>query len=328
MKKQAAAKGKTETKSTSVKNSQPVKTRTATQSESKKTLPDFEKKNYMMVPVNLIVIDEKLNPREDYGNIEELMHSIAENGLRNAVKGFQKEGKIFLREGFRRMRAVKLAIEKGFQIDRIPMLLEDRALTEEERTLEFLINNDGKPFTMLEQSEVIRRLLNFGWKVTDVVKKTGKARGYIENLIHLTKVPMKVSNFIKEDKISAHAVIQIIAASKGNAEKVVQDVEAAMQNAKQAGKEKATPKHVENKQVKGQSYSKFYKWAEEIADLIAGKKETIQARQEVLDKLMICFENGQSAKQMADSYFTDKTKLPAKPSTPAKTAPAKKTVKK
>lgn len=327
MKKQAAAKGKTETKSTIAKTNQAMIT-TTTKLESKKVQPELEKKNYVMVPVNLIMIDEKLNPREDYGNIEELMASIAENGLRNAVKGFQKDGKIFLREGFRRMRAVKLAIEKGFQIDRVPMLLEERAMTEEERTLEFLINNDGKPFTMLEQSEVIRRLLNFGWKVTDIVKKTGKARGYIENLIHLTKVPLKVHNFIKEDKISAHAVIQIIAASKGNAEKVVQDVEAAMQNAKEAGKEKATPKHVENKQVKGQSYGKFYKWAEEIADLIAGKKETIQARQEVLDKLMISFENGQSTKQMAETYFTDKSKLPAKTAAPAKAAPAKKNAKK
>lgn len=326
MKKQAAAKGKTETKNATNKTNQKMAT-TAIKTESKKVQPELEKKNYVMVPVNLIVIDEKLNPREDYGNIEELMASIAENGIRNAVKGFQQDGKIYLREGFRRMRAVKLAIEKGFQIDRVPMLLEERAMTEEERTLEFLINNDGKPFTMLEQSEVIRRLLNFGWKVTDIVKKTGKARGYIENLIHLTKVPLKVHNFIKEDKISAHAVIQIIAASKGNAEKVVQDVEAAMQNAKQAGKEKATPKHVENKQVKGQSYGKFYKWAEEIADLIAGKKETYQQKQEVLDKLMISFENGQSAKQMAETYFTDKSKVPAKPAA-SKTDPAKKSGKK
>ena len=326
MKKQAAAKGKTETKSATPKNNQAMAS-TATKTESKKAQPELEKKNYVMVPVNLIVIDEKLNPREDYGNIDELMASIAENGIRNAVKGFQKDGKIYLREGFRRMRAVKLAIEKGFQIDRVPILLEERAMTEEERTLEFLINNDGKPFTMLEQSEVIRRLLNFGWKVTDIVKKTGKARGYIENLIHLTKVPLKVHNFIKEDKISAHAVIQIIAASKGNAEKVVQDVEAAMHNAKQAGKEKATPKHVENKQVKGQSYGKFYKWAEEIADLIAGKKETYQQKQEVLDKLMISFENGQSAKQMTETYFTDKSKVPAKPAA-SKTTPAKKSGKK
>jgi hypothetical protein len=152
MKKQTTAKDKTETKSSTTKTNQAMVT-AAIKTESKKAQPELEKKNYVMVPVSLIVIDEKLNPREDYGNIDELMASIAENGIRNAVKGFQKDGKIYLREGFRRMRAVKLAIEKGFQIDRVPMLLEERAMTEQERTLEFLINNDGKPFTMLEQSD-------------------------------------------------------------------------------------------------------------------------------------------------------------------------------
>lgn len=311
MKNQTTAKGKTESKNETAKNDQAMTT--TNKVENQKALPELEKKNYVMVPVNMITIDEKLNPREDYGNVEELMASIAENGLRNAVKGFQKDGKIYLREGFRRMRAVKMALDKGIKIDRVPMLLEERAMTEEERTLEFLINNDGKPFTMLEQSEVIRRLINFGWKVTDIVKKTGKARGYIENLIHLTKVPMKVHNYIKEDKISAHAVIQIIAASKGDAEKVSEEVETAMQKAKEAGKEKATPKHVENKQVKGQSFGKFYKWAEEILDTIAGRKDTRKDNEEVLSYIMVAFENGQRAKDVAERYFIDKTKTVSEP---------------
>lgn len=80
--------------------------------------------------------------------------------------------------------------------------------------------------------------------------------------------------------------------------------------------------------MKSQSFGKFYRWAEEIADLIAGKKETLKDREEVLDKLLIAFENGQSAKQMAETYFTDKSKLPAKTTTPIKAAPAKKSAKK
>lgn len=289
MKHQTNAKGKTDSKAGATNNAK----------------TELEKKPYHMVPVNMIVVDEKLNPRQDYGNVEELMNSIAENGIRNALKGFQKEGKIYLREGFRRMRAVKLAIEKGFDIQRVPVLIEERLMSEEERTLEFLINNDGKPFTMLEQSEVIRRLLNFGWKVTDIVKKTGKARGYIDNLILLTKTPMKVQYYMRAEKISAHAVIQIAQTTKGDADKITNEVEAAVQKAKEAGNEKATPKHVENKSVKGKSFGKFYKWAEEIADVLAGKKDVIKPREEVLNKLLIAFENGQHAFQFAQSYFTE-----------------------
>lgn len=293
---------------------------------SKTAATAFQKGNYSLVPPSVIIVDEKKNPRQDYGNIEELMLSIVENGIRNPLKGYEKDGKVYLREGFRRMRAVKLALEKGKTVERVPVILEDRPMSEEERTLEFLINNDGKPFTMLEQSEVIRRLLNFEWKVTDIVKKTGKARGYVENLILLTRVSMKIQNYIKDGKISAHAVIQIMQAVKGDAEKAAKEVETAIQAAKESGKEKATPKHVAAPQVKSQSFGKFYKWAEEIADTIAQSKNVIKQREEVLDKLLIAFENGQPASQFAQSYFIDKTAKPA--TAPAKNNADKKATKK
>jgi ParB/RepB/Spo0J family partition protein len=292
---------------------------------SKPVATAFQTGNYSLVPPSQIIVDEKKNPREEYGNVEELMLSIVENGIRNPLKGYLKDGKVILREGFRRMRAVKLALEKGKTIERVPVIIEDRQMSEEERTLEFLINNDGKPFTMLEQSEVIRRLLNFEWKVTDIVKKTGKARGYIENLILLAKAPVKIQNFIKDGKISAHTVIQIMQAVKGDPEKAVKEIETAIQAAKESGKEKATPKHVDTKKVKKQSFGKFYKWAEEIADTLAGSKDVLKAREEVLDKMLIAFENGQSASQFSQTYFLDKTK---KTLAPVKPNPANKTKKK
>ena len=276
-------------------------------SEGKTVANTVEMKNFLMIPPKEIIVDEKTNPREEYGEIEELMTSIVENGMRNPVKCYKKDGKIYLREGFRRMRAVKLALKNGKQIERIPVLMEERPLSEEERTLEFLINNDGKPFTMLEQSEVINRLLNFGWKVTEIVKKTGKARGYIENLILLTRLPMKIHNFIKDDKISAHAVIQIMQAVKGDGDKALVHVEEAIKSAKEAGKEKATPKHVKTKEVQNQSYGKFYKWAVSIADGLAGGTDVIKERSEVLEKLLTSFENGKPAGQFAEEYFLNKT---------------------
>lgn len=302
-------------------------TKPAAKATAKTEANNYQKETYLMVPPSSIVADEKKNPRFEYGDIEELMNSILENGIKNPLKGYQKDGKIVLKDGHRRMRAVRLALEKGKKIERVPVILEQRPLNEEERTLEYMIFNDGKPLTMLEQSEVIKRLLNFGWKVTEIVKKTGKARGYIENLILLTRSTMKVLNLVQEGKISAHAVIQIMQAVKGDAEAAAKEVEAAITRAKESGKEKATPKHVATKEVKSQSFGKFYRWAEEIADLIAGKKETYQQKQEVLDKLLISFENGQTPKQVAETYFTDKSKIPAKP-TPSKTAPVKKSGKK
>lgn len=244
-----------------------------------------------MIAPSALIIDEKKNIREDYGNIEELMNSIVQNGVRNPVKAFtDKDGKIHLREGFRRMRAVNLASKAGKKIERVPVILDERKMSEEERTLEFLINNDGKPFTMLEQSEVIKQLLNFGLKITEVVSRTGKARGYIENLILLANAPTKIRDYIKSGKISAHAVIQIMQALKGDESKLLEEVETAMKAAKESGKEKATPKHVKNKKVKGASHGKFYKFAEEILNLVSGQRNTHKQREDILSHVMVAYE--------------------------------------
>jgi ParB/RepB/Spo0J family partition protein len=299
-------------------------------------LATVQQKNYVMMSPTALVVDEKRNLREDYGNIEELMNSIVQNGVRNPVKAFtDKDGKVYLREGFRRMRAINLAIKAGKKIERIPVILDERKLSEEERTLEFLINNDGKPFTMLEQSEVIKQLLNFGLKITEVVARTGKARGYIENLILLANAPTKIREYIRSGKISAHAVIQIMQAIKGDEAKLLEEVESAIKAANEAGKEKATPKYVKTDKVQKQSFGKFYKFALEIADALAGRKDIFSAREEVLSKLLVGFENGQSAKQMT-KWFIDPNKASKAPESPvkkavpvkSKKAPAKKKVAK
>lgn len=283
--------------------------KTQSKNGSKAKAETIEKKNYLMVPPSSIITlleDDKKNPREDYGDIEELMNSILENGIKNPLKGYEKDGKYVLKDGHRRMAAINLALQKGKKIERVPFMIEERPLNEEERTLEYLIYNEGKPLTMLEQSEVINRLLNFQWKVTEIVKKTGKARGYIENLILLTRIPMVIRNYIKEGKISAHAVIQIMQAVKADDAKVIEEVEAAIKAAKEAGKTKATPKHVKNDKVKGASFGKFYQWAVTIADGIAGGDGVIAERAEVLEKLLSAFENGKPAGQFAEEFFIDK----------------------
>lgn len=267
---------------------------------------------FLMVPPSEIIADESVNPRLDYGDIEELMNSIVQNGIRNPLKGYRKGDKVVLKDGHRRMRAIQLALSKSIKIERVPVILEKVQRNEEERTLEFLIYNDGKQLTMLEQSEVIKRLLNFGWKVTEVVKRTGKARGYIENLILLTKAPMKVINLIQEGKISAHAVIQIMQQFKGDAAAILAAVEEAIAEAAKAGKDKATPKHLKKKEdtekEERQSFGKFYKWCVEIADAISGRKENLKEREMVLSHLLVSFENGQDTKQVIKTFFTDKEK--------------------
>lgn len=323
MKTQNAAKGKSGSKNQTTKNQSQMKT-AGTKTHSKPVIETAAKDKLVMLSPSVLTANPK-NPRIKYEEIEELMHSILENGLIDPLTGYYKDGNVILKDGHRRKRAIDLAIAKGNKIEKVPVLIV-AAPTEEQETLDYILHNDGKPLSMLEQSEVIKRLINFGWKVTDVVKKTGKARGYIENLIILTKLPMKVYNLIVEDKISAHAVIQIVAAVKGDDAKLIAAVEEAISAANAAGKSKATPKHVKNEKVKGQSFGKFYKWIEEIADFIAGRKDLHAEKAAVITDMLMAFENGQRPKEVAERYFLDKAKKDLAPKAePVKTEAPKST---
>jgi hypothetical protein len=146
-----------------------------------------------------------------------------------------------------------------------------------------------------------------------VVKRTGKARGYIENLILLTRLPKKIENYIREGKISAHAVIQILREVKQDEVALLAAVEETIKTAQEAGKKTATPKHIKKKErgEKEPSHGKFYKFCMGINDYLANRKDINTETLSLLDKLLIRYENGQSSKQVAEELFVDKVKKAA-----------------
>ena len=118
--------------------------------------------------------------------------------------------------------------------------------------------------------DVVGQLIKFGWKTTEVVKRTGKARGYIENLIMLTRLPKVIENYIREQKISAHAVIQILREVKQDEAMLLAAVEEAIKEAAASGKKKATPKHIKkNDAEKEPSHGKFFKFCKILFEFMS-----------------------------------------------------------
>lgn len=345
MKSKSAAKGKTESKKSTTTKPTTKNNNMATTNKKaagKETAEVSAKDKLVLLPPSMLIPNSE-NPRIRYREIEELMNSILENGVKDPLTGYYKGDKVILKDGHRRMKAIQMALDKGNQIARVPVIIVE-APSKEQETLDYILHNDGDPLNMLEQSEVVKRLMNFGWKPADISRRTGKKPGYIANLIILTKVPMKIYNLIVEDKISAHAVIQIVAALKGDEKAIIEAVEEAIKAAGAAGKSKATPKHVKTEKVKAQSFGKFYKWLEEIVDTISGRKSSKKEKEKVVADMLVFFENGQRPKDVAESYFIDKTikedapvkedakkvqpKAEPKKEAPKKAAPKKAQVKK
>ena len=191
----------------------------------------------------VITVEEGFNVREDFGDLEELAISIAENGVRNNLRGYKKDGVYYLTDGHRRLKAALMLIERGMAI-RVPFMSE-KAPSAEKRIIDMYICNDGKKLTPLEESALMVRLKNCGLSVKEISNKLGCTETHVYNMLILSDVPARLKNRIKGNEISATLVMNIV---KGNKEltddQLTDKIENALEKAKATGK-KVTKKDMD-----------------------------------------------------------------------------------
>lgn len=201
--------------------------------------------NYGNVKLKDIHVREGFNARTDFGDLTELKKSIAENGLRVPLKVVIEDGKFYLVNGERRYRALQLLHDEKIQVD-IPVVVE-KEMTEEQKQLDLILTNNGKPLTPVEEGEVYFRLTQepFNLKVSDISKKVSQSAVWINKLLKLHKAPDAIKDSVRKGEISASAAAAVIADAKDD-EKAIQVVSELVEaqkelNAKAPGKKK---KHV------------------------------------------------------------------------------------
>lgn len=172
-----------------------------------------QKKDVLMIDPRVLIIDEGFNTRQDFGDLNELADSIIENGVKRPLSGYKKGDNYVVIDGERRLRATMIAIGRGFDIARIPFFTE-RPKSLQERTLDIIITNDGKPLTSLELGETYKRLINFGLSIPEIAKKTGKTYKHIADLIGVADSPENVKDMIKSGQVSATLVAEVNAKTK------------------------------------------------------------------------------------------------------------------
>lgn len=104
-----------------------------------------------------------------------------------------------------------------------------------------LTRNSGKPLSALEQGEVVKRLLAFGWTEAQVARKTGYSQTHIANLLTLSSAPAEVTEMVRKGEVSARLATEVVHKTGDQAAQVLGD---ALAKARQAGKEKVTAKHL------------------------------------------------------------------------------------
>lgn len=182
--------------------------------------------DYYRVTVSSLRIRPGFNQREDYGDMESLYKSVKANKRVLQPLIGSKEGDVFfIDEGHRRYEAMKMVLERdGLEVEAI-FISAGKQIKEEERYFGMLVRNeDGKPFTILEQSNVIGKLLPYGYTEKTLPAKLGKSDTHIRNLIRLWEAPEELKNLIRANIISStDAILQL---KEGTAEQFLVDVQA------------------------------------------------------------------------------------------------------
>jgi ParB family chromosome partitioning protein len=237
-------------------------------------MADVKKTDLLKVPFSLLIVREGFNLRTDYGNMEELVESIRENGIKQPLRGYRdpdQKDRFIVVEGHRRHKAMSILMAEGVEVI-APFVLESQKYSDEQRVVDMFVMNDGKNLTPLEKAEGVRRMINYGYSEKDIAQKIGKSISYVSRLNTLNVAPKRLTKLVENGKISGTFAMDII--QKGETETFLANVEAGFFDAHKNGtdteelfkEEDAGPIKLQEKITKkslGQlnSWKEFKKWA-------------------------------------------------------------------
>ena len=164
-----------------------------------------------------------LNERTDYGDMDPLKNSIREDGVR------------------------ELIADGEWKHEGVPCKSEPKAASEREqliiRLIEQVAHNQGKPYTILEEGRVYKRLIAAGVTTKEIQQKTGKSRPAVKNALLLAEADPEVLKQVVAGRISESLVIEFIRENPADPGHVAGRVSETIGNATSVGKTHASRKH-------------------------------------------------------------------------------------
>jgi ParB-like chromosome segregation protein Spo0J len=199
---------------------------------------------YEIDPRRLEVSHED-NMRTEYGDLEPLKQIIRENGVPGLLEGIRinKDGEIYFqvkKDGFRRTKAIQELLEEGTDPGMVPFRVLPKDYSEEQRTLDMLLSNGGKPFTSLEEGHVFIRLEEeFGYSRKKIGSKFGKSEPHVCNMIQLAKSGGVLVDEVQAGHLSTTSAVKLMKAVPEEADRKAV-IERGVEIAGARGKTKAT----------------------------------------------------------------------------------------
>jgi len=144
------------------------------------------------------IVPNLMQPRKDFGNIDELARSIGEKGILEPILVRAKEGKFEIIAGERRFRAAKIA-----GLREIPCI-EFEVPDNEALELSIIENIQRKDLNVYEQAYSLKSLSDiYGYTHEEIAKKLGKSRVTITELLRITDLPPDITQKCQQLKIES-----------------------------------------------------------------------------------------------------------------------------
>ncbi|WP_343666285.1 transcriptional regulator [Paraburkholderia tropica] len=154
------------------------------------------------------------------------------------------EDRIFVYEGQHRYHGALLAISEGYEIDRLPLVIDEaKSVTRANLIYAGVINNDSEKLTPLQLAEQIVELQALGEDNKTICARLNITDQTIRDCLLLANAPAAIHKLVREQAVTSTLAIEQIRAH--GPEKALDRLQRGIEAAKATGKAKATKKHVE-----------------------------------------------------------------------------------
>lgn len=242
--------------------------------------------------IRMISID-KIDPsphqaRTELGDIEELMASIKEKGILQAIIVREKDGRYEIIAGERRWVA-----GKNIGLKDVPCI-EMNVSDNEAMEIALIENLQRKDLDVFEEADGLNALVDmYGYSHKQIAEKIGKARSTITEIISISKIPKEIRNMCEEFSIKSRSTIIELAKqeNENNMYRLITEIkkrELKREDTRDLskmikGKEKKIDKYV----YKYEEKDKSFKLKIEFKQQRVTKDEIVQILEKLIKKLKI-----------------------------------------
>lgn len=155
-----------------------------------------------------VAIDDvvaKKQVRTEFKDIDELADSLKTEGLQQPITVSPRniEGKYVIQKGERRWRAAKQA---GF--DKVDVIVNNAELTPLDEVAGALIENIQRDdLTPMEVAHALQVFVEEGWSQSEIAKRLGKSRIYVNKHLALLRLPDPVQELYDKEIVSDQATL-------------------------------------------------------------------------------------------------------------------------